>query len=177
MSRTQNPAAPREPAPVDPRWPRYSRLPFPAYRFVPGRSPHPRRHPDGHSFGREEPSSPPVDPGAWNASELYRHAIDLYNFAYWWECHEALEALWHAAGPETRQGQFFQGLIQVAASQLKRFMGSEGAARALAVRGLERLARAPSPYMGVDVRSFERAVHDYIDGESSSPPLIALAGA
>ncbi len=32
-----------EPLPPDPSWPRYSTGAFPAYRYIPGRSPHPRR--------------------------------------------------------------------------------------------------------------------------------------
>ena len=165
---------PSEPRPPEPACPRYSRGPLPAYRYVPGRSPHPRRHPHGHSYGRPEPRSEAVEPDAWASSELYRVAVDLYNHGYWWECHEALEAIWHAAGRETEQGQFLQGLIQVAASHLKRFMGSKDAARALAERGLARLARTPSPYMGIDVRAFERAVRACVDGEASAPPAITL---
>jgi predicted metal-dependent hydrolase len=101
--------------------------------------------------------------------------VDLYNHAYWWECHEALEALWRAAGRDTEQGVFLQGLIQIAASQLKRRMGAPGAARSLAARGLARLARASSPYMGLDVRAFERAARDHLGGLASSPPLLVLS--
>jgi len=101
-------------------WPRYSKTEFPPYRFVPGRSPHPRRDPTGHSFGVPEPKPPAPDPAKWKENDLYLHGIDLYNFAFWWECHEALEALWHAAGHTTPTGQFLQGVIQVSAANLKR---------------------------------------------------------
>ncbi len=47
-----------------PRVPRYSREPFPAYRFVPGEHPHPTRDPAGHSFGRPEAVVPP-SPETW----------------------------------------------------------------------------------------------------------------
>jgi uncharacterized protein len=168
------PPDPRTPAPLPPR---YSHLPLPAYRFLPGSAPHPRRDPRGHSYGLPEPRCAPLDPGAWASSELYLHAVDLYNHAYWWECHEALEALWRAAGRGTEQGIFLQGLIQIAASQLKRRAGAPGAARSLSARGLQRLARAPSPYMGLDVRAFERAVRDQREGLASSPPLLVLSAA
>ena len=46
--------------PADPTWPRYSARPFPAYRYVPGLTPHPRRDASGHSFGAPQP-------GAWHA--------------------------------------------------------------------------------------------------------------
>ena len=48
-----------EPHPPDPAWPRYSTRPFPSYRFVPGKSPHPRRDPHGHSYGQPEPKLQP----------------------------------------------------------------------------------------------------------------------
>ena len=82
-------------------WPRYSARPFPPYRFIPGNNPHPRRHPQGHSFGCPEPSPEPYRPEDWCQSEDYRFGIDLYNFAYWWECHEVFEGFWHAVGPKT----------------------------------------------------------------------------
>ena len=52
----------------------------------------------------------------------YLYAIDLYNYAYWWECHEVLEGLWRA-GQTTKQGNFFRALIQLAAANLKRSLG------------------------------------------------------
>ena len=33
--------------------PRYTNLPLPAYRFVPGKAPHPTRDPDGHSYNKQ----------------------------------------------------------------------------------------------------------------------------
>ena len=140
-----------EPHPPDPAWPRYSTRPFPSYRFVPGRSPHPRRDPRGHSYGRPEPQLATFSLDAWQQSEDYRYGIDLYNFAYWWECHEVFEGLWHAAGHDSDQGNFFQALIQLAAANLKRFLGNEQAAQKLARSGLTRLQTLPQLYMGIDV--------------------------
>jgi len=79
------------------------------------------------------------------------YGIDLYNFAYWWESHEVFECLWHAAGHDTEQGNFFQALIQLAAANLKRFLGNEQAAQKLARSGLTRLQTLPQLYMGIDV--------------------------
>jgi predicted metal-dependent hydrolase len=79
------------------------------------------------------------------------YGIDLYNYAYWWECHEIFEGLWHAAGHNTEQGNFFQALIQFAAANLKRFLGNEQAAQKLARSGLARLQNLPQMYMGIDV--------------------------
>ena len=141
---------------------------------MPGQTAHPRRHVRGHSYGLPEPRPPAFAPAAWRESEWYRYGVDLYNFGYWWECHEVFEGLWHAVGHETEQGQCFQGLIQVAAANLKRFQGNEGAAEALFRRGLARLAQVPSPYMGIAVRAFERDVQGYVSGSRKTPALIRL---
>ena len=163
-----------EPSPADPTWPRYSELPFPAYRFVPGLHPHPRRHPKGHSYGTPEVPPPRVAVEQWRRNAVYLHGVDLYNFAYWWECHEALEALWHAAGHTSPTGQFLQGIIQVAAANLKKFSGLEGTPLKLAKEGLARHAGLASPYMGVDLQAFARDAVAWHEGRTTRPALIRL---
>jgi hypothetical protein len=163
-----------EPSPADPAWPRWSSRAFPRYRYVPGRSPHPRRDPLGHAYGLPEPRPERLAPERFASSQLYLRGVDLFNFAYWWESHEALEALWLGAGQRGPAADFFQGLIQVAASELKRFSGAESAARALAARGGARLAGVPSPWFGLDVQALMRAVEGRIDGSRALPPLLRL---
>jgi uncharacterized protein len=149
-----------EPEPVDPTWPRYSTEPFPSYRFLPGKNPHPRRDPRGHSYGLPEPRPSVFHPDDWQQSKDYLYGIDLYNFAYWWECHEVFEGLWQAVGEDTEQGNCFQALIQLAAANLKRFLGNEQASQNLARRALLRLEMLPPFYMGIDVMSLSRIVQD-----------------
>lgn len=160
-----------EPRPHDPTWPRYSAKPFPSYRFLPGKNPHPRRDPRGHSYGQSEPTPSVFHPDDWQQSMDYLYGIDLFNFAYWWECHEVFEGLWHAVGPDTEQGTFFQALIQLAAANLKRFVGNEQAAQKLARSGLARLQTLPHFYMGVDVMNLTRVVQDSLtrSGEVGAP--------
>lgn len=131
--------------------PRYSTRTFPPYRFIPGQALHPRRHPQGHSFSLPEPHPPRFIPDKWHTSDDYRYAIDLYNFAYWWESHEIFEGFWHAFGPKTGEGRFFQALIQIAAANLKQFVGHDKAASNLIQRGIERLKTYPPYYIGVDL--------------------------
>ncbi len=164
-----------QPLPADPAWPRYSPRPFPTYRFVPGLTPHPLRDPEGHSYCHPAPRPLPVLPEQWRSAPTYLFGIDCYNFAYWWESHEVLEELWHAVGHATEQGQFLQGLIQLAAAWLHRFRGDETAAARQARAGLARLAGIPSPFMGVDVRRLEADALDYLEGRSSAYPLIRLS--
>ncbi|UVT15269.1 MAG: DUF309 domain-containing protein [Nitrospira sp.] len=164
-----------EPTPPDPNGPRYSTQPFPSYRFAPGLAPHPRRDPSGHSYGKPERKPTRFAVDEWQTSEDYLYGIDLYNFAYWWECHEVFEGLWHAFGHNSEQGNLFQALIQFAASNLKWSLGNETAARKLARNGLDRLQKVPSPYMGIDVTAFtERYKTTASEGSEFRPALLTL---
>ena len=153
---------------------RYSTRLFPCYRFIPGQSPHPRRHPDGHSFGLPEPESPAFAPEQWDRSETYLFAVDLFNFGYWWEAHEGWESLWHAAGRRTEQASFFRGLIQLAAAHLKRETGNTPAALNLTNRALERFRTARPRYMGIDVTDLIRAINDSFFTADPNPVAIRL---
>ena len=163
-----------EPHPPDPALPRYSTRPFPSYRFVPGKSPHPRRDPKGHSYGQTEPKLPAFPPEEWERSDDYLYGIDLYNYAYWWECHEVFEGLWHAAGHNTEQRNFFQALIQLAAANLKRFLGNEQAAQKLARSGRTRLRKVPPIYMGLDVQTLEKKLHQEKNERTGFVPLVLV---
>lgn len=162
-----------EPAPPDPHWPRYSSRPFPSYRFVPGRTPHPRRNPNGHSYGLPEPKPTRFCPDQWHTSEDYLYGVDLYNFAYWWECHEVFEGLWHAAGHKSKQGNFFQALIQFTAANLKYFVGNPAVAHKLIRSGILRLQDV-APYMGIDVSTLIDAFQAHMINPHPHPPLIRL---
>ena len=163
-----------EPQPPEPLWPRYSARPFPPYRYVPGKSPHPRRDPQGHGYGLPEPRPPAFPPEEWPRSEDYLYGIDLYNFAYWWECHEIFEALWHACGQKTEQGRFVQAIIQIAAGNLKHSAGAGEPAKRLWLSGLARLKQLPRVYMGVNVAGFAEEITDYLNGSSGRPALVRL---
>jgi len=164
-----------EPQPSDLSWPRYSARPFPSYRFVPGKNVHPRHNPSGHSYGQEGHRSILLPPEQWSQSDDYRYGIDLYNYAYWWECHEIFEGLWNTAGHRTEQGNFFQALIQLAAANLKLFMGDRRAAQNLLHRGLVRLQRVPGSYMGVDVAGLTEEVRQQTTHTHGQAPSIRLA--
>jgi len=166
-----------EPAAPDPAWPRYSDRPFPGYRFVAGLNPHPRRHPQGHAYGTVEIVPPRLPPERWRENAVYLQGIDLFNFAYWWECHEALEGLWHLTGHQGVESQFLQGVIQVAAANLKRHMASLDGSRRLGREAVQRLVSVDQKtYMGLDLEPFIRAVSGYhIDENTSVIPLIRLS--
>lgn len=164
-------------SPVTAEWPRYSTTAFPTYRFLPGLTPHPRRDPQGHSFGRPEPRPLPFVYNTWSASEEYLYAVDLYNFAYWWESHEVFEGLWHACGRKTTAGNFFQALIQFAAANLKRTLGNEAAAQNLVGNGLRRLRNSPAHYMGLDTGPFAEHITEWMHNRSGAYVRIDLQDA
>ncbi len=155
--------------------PRYSSRPFPAYRFIPGRNPHPRRDPRGHSFGRPEPAPAAVTVDNWEASESFRYGVDLFNHGFWWESHEVFEALWNAVGRETEEGQFFQALVHVAGANLKLDVGNLASAVTLANNGLRRLARLPHHYMGADLRQLSESLRRALTDAGAPRPELRLA--
>ena len=72
---------------------------LPSYTYVPGSStPHPIRHPQGHSYGRKNRTVKPLSAENWQENRSFLLAIDLFNHGYYWEAHEGWESLWHAAG-------------------------------------------------------------------------------
>jgi hypothetical protein len=166
-------ADPVEPSPPHPPPTRVAEGPFPRYRYIPGRSPHPRRDRLGHSWGAPEPRTQALDAGAWRSSALYLRGVDLYNHAYFWESHEAWEALWRGS-TEAATVELLQALIQIAASEIKRFAGSAAAAQALAGRAIDRLAKVPSPWLGLDVRALEREVVARRAGERPVQAVLTL---
>ena len=85
--------------------------------------------------------------------------MDLYNFAYWWEAHEAWEGLWHQA--EDTYRLFLQGLIQVSASLIKYHMRMLRPLRTLSTAGRDKLRQvvvecenADGKYMGLNLPAF-----------------------
>ena len=157
-------------------WPRYTHRSLPAYRFLPGRTPHPRRHPQGHSFEQADLQLGPFEPAQWMTSENYLYGIDLYNWTYWWEAHELFEAFWHAYGRNTPAGNFFQALIQCAAANLKRELGQEQATRNLVSYALDRLRHSPAQYMGLNTAALAEQFAQWLDhGQSDAHILFLLS--
>jgi hypothetical protein len=106
---------------------------------VSGLTPHPTSDPLGHSFGRHEPPAVPLDESSYSNNAAYVYAIDLFNHGFYWEAHEAWEALWHAAGCAGPTADFLKGLIKLAAAGVKAREGRAEGARRHAARAGELL--------------------------------------
>jgi len=165
-----------EPIFTHPDLPRYTQEPFPAYRFLPFRAdiPHPRNDPQGHSYGEDDEYLPSFVAADWRDCEPYLYGVDLFNHGYWWEAHEAWEAVWLAAGRETQEGQFVQGLIQLAGAQLKRFTDVPSGAQMLTESGVAKLAVAKGIYLGIEVGSFTSEVQRCLQEDAGVYPRIEL---
>ncbi len=173
--------------------PRYSARPFPPYRFVPGRHPHPSS-PLGHSFRPPGEPEPPVayhPPQDWRRSDDYLYGCDLYNHAYWWEAHEAWEGLWKLTPTDSAQRRYLQGIIQVSARHLQLFLGNLHGVERLGITAGEHLAAAlrlaaqeptaaepvtsarrpldEHSFMGLDLPRFRGAVEAYYAAALSPP--------
>jgi predicted metal-dependent hydrolase len=153
---------------------RYSSRPFPTYAYVPGRHPHPRRDPEGHSYGRPEPATAAFTQDQWHTTEDFLYGVDLYNFGYWWECHEVFEGLWKAVGPRTELGSFFQALVNLAAGNLKDRMDNSASAIKLWTFSLSRLEKLPSPFMGLDIPALKSAIRARLNDHASQPVVLRL---
>ena len=68
-----------------------------------------------------------MQPDTWQESTQYLEGIELFNHGYYWEAHEKWEGSWHAAGRAGAMGEFFRGLIKLAAAGLKVRQGKPGA--------------------------------------------------
>jgi len=113
-------AMPRAPSHTRPGPTRYlPGRPLPPYAFIAGHSPHPRKAPEGHSYGLPEPEAVPLTPSNWPTHEVYLRGIDLFNHGYYWEAHEQWEALWVAAGRVGQDAAMLKALIKLAAAGIK----------------------------------------------------------
>lgn len=151
----------QQPIPFDSHWNRYCPdVSFPSYRHLPGVTHHPLRDPLGHSYGLEdEVEDAQLSPEMWRQNKTYLYGVDLFNFAYWWEAHEAWEGLWHQA--EDTYRLFLQGLIQISASLIKYHMRMLRPLRTLSTAGRDKLTQVSiecglrvNNYMGIDLTAF-----------------------
>lgn len=135
--------------------------PLPAYRYVPGRAPHPSRDPRGHSHGEDAEVPPAPDPARWWKSEEYLFGFDLFNRGYYWEAHEAWEGLWHACGREGKTADFLKALIALAAAGLKAREGIPAGVEAHTRRAaalLQAVDGGEDGFMGLDIGELEASI-------------------
>lgn len=114
--------------------PRYApEISLPEVAYLPGRTPRPLEADPAHERHPDPLGSPTF-------VRHFRYGIDLFNHGFFWECHEAWEALWLPLTPGDPIREQLQGLIQAAAALLKLQLDSPGPATSIWERGRARLA-------------------------------------
>jgi hypothetical protein len=135
--------------------------PFPPYAFVPGRTPHPKSDPAGHSYGHVDAPAAALDPARWWESRAYLFGLDLFNARFYWEAHERFEGLWLAHGRHGAVADFLKGLIKLAAAGVKHLEGKPEGVRSHARRAAELWRGAATavpagPFLGFVVEDLVR---------------------
>ena len=104
----------------------------------------------------------------WRQTEDYLYGVDLYNFAYWWEAHEAWEGLWNKTEDDCRL--FLQGLIQISAALIKYHMRQLRGLQSLSTNGRNKLHQVltnlddpTGMYMGMNLPEFLACLDTFCD--------------
>jgi len=115
--------------------------------------PHPQTHPDGHSYGEPEAAAAPLTEHNWRDNETYLYGVDLFNYEYYWEAHEAWEGLWKLEDKRSDCALLLRGLIQISAQCIKQRAGNARGVEKLRDKALANLKAvcAKTTYMGIDV--------------------------
>lgn len=144
-----------EPLPIDGSAPRYApSRPLPAHRYLPGFNARPILESHGETVK--------VTPERLHEAELFKHGVDLFNRSYFWEAHEAWETLWQEC-PEGPVRQALQGLIQLAAANLKEHLHVPSGAQRLAEAACSRLeaAHRDGVGLGIDLPALTRRARQH----------------
>lgn len=129
---------------------------FPDYTYVPGITPHPHSLPTASGQG-ETTGAPGRD---WWRSAAFLRGVDLFNHGYYWEAHEAWEAVWLRLGRTGTEADLIKGMIKLAAAQVKLLERNTAGRRRHAQRGHELLsgvqrAIGESRYRGLDLEALK----------------------
>ena len=153
---------------------RYTDRPLPAYHHLPGKTPHPTRDPEGHSYGQSELDLPDLNHEDWRKCNEYLYGIDLFNEGYWWECHEVLEGLWHASGVGSKAGHVLQAVIQCAAAHLKAATDRPVGAMRLHDHSLRHARWSGSRKLGLDLEVMVRDTRSFLTVQEAGPARLVL---
>jgi len=144
---------------------------------VPGRTPHPTRTPEGHSYQPDksnEPALPDLNKSNSRDCDHFLFGIDLFNDGYWWECHEAMEGLWHVAGRGSPAGHTLQAVIQCASAHLKVLTGNSSGAHLLFAHAEQHVVWAEDCDLGLDLIGMLAETGAFVTGNSQDPAVLVF---
>ena len=158
---------------------------LPAYRYVRGLNPHPRRDKRGHSYEASR-RVVEMDPARWYESQDYLFGIDLYHQGYLWESCEVWEALHGTVEGDSPASNLLHALFLNSGAQIRAHRRNARGTRTRSQAARWRLARIRAKgFDGPEKRFMGFDIGDLIDQicrhyspvwESSSDRHIHLAG-
>jgi predicted metal-dependent hydrolase len=117
---------------------------------------------------------PDLNTADWRQCEHYLFGIDLFNARYWWECHEVLEGLWHAAGIGTPAAHVLQAVIQCAAAHLKAANDCPAGASRLHAHSVRHARWSGDRKLGLDLDEMVMNTRSFLAVENSTPAQLTL---
>lgn len=152
--------------------PRYSPMPMPETRYIPGFTPKPENH---SSLILRLYEVKVLTPRTWGENMGFLYGIDLLNHAYFWEVHEVLEQIWHYSGRSTSTpGLLLQALIQTAAALLKLQSGQTAAGHRLSLAAQTKVTRFNENFMGIDLPQWRNLLLHLRSHHRPERPMLRL---
>jgi predicted metal-dependent hydrolase len=104
--------------------------------------------------------------------QLYRHGIELFNRAEFYDAHEVLEDVWRASiDPEKK---FLQALIQTAVALHHHSTGNVVGCRSLMARALRNFHGYPEGFCGVELEPLRISLSEWQHALAEGSPLPPL---
>lgn len=102
----------------------------------------------------------------------FQSGIALCNSGEFFKAHEVWEEVWLAA-PEPEK-TFLQGLIQLAAAFHHYSRGNRAGGQSLATAALEKLAKFPGDYSGINLAALRLAVREWLAAPHNRPACVPV---
>lgn len=152
--------------------PRYSALPLPAFRFLPGRD----ARPDSSHMPAFDISA--ADPADWQHCGPYRYGVDCFNQGFWWEAASLWTALASGTDSADVRRHCLNGLTRAAEALLRRRMGWRSAVARLRLESGQAFARVPqATLMGLHLATWWPCLDRCLRPGGVDFPRIELNGA
>ncbi len=105
--------------------------------------------------------------------EALAKAIELWDEERFFEAHEVLEGVWHAAPEQDRR--FWQGIIQIAVGCVHHQRGNVHGTIALLRKAVDKLSDYPDTHRGIDVAQLRRFGEDVADVVEEAQQILHIS--
>lgn len=114
-------------------------------------------------FARNLDEAPPFKP----KEEIIRESVGYFNAERYWECHEALEAVWRPA--KGKEKLLLQSIILVCAAQVHEQRGERDVALGIYRRALPQVSWDEARYHGIDIARLRKHVEAALENGEPRP--------